>query len=425
MVLRQLLSSIKSKAPILWSRHVGRMHWRNNITVVGRRVFYSTSGQTWDVADAADGVGCVDLVTGENQWFCPTGADANELAIFGNVLIVGTDGRQVFAIDTESGTVLSKVELTSPVYSKPISVAADDAFIVVLSSAGEVLRYQSTSHAFKKIGTIPFRFRANPVSLDPIHGERRFLAASETGEIISVEVNDDGLEYAVLFQVKSTQSKSYPELTLEVTSVSNLVVCQDRVLVSYARNTSDETPPLLCFSLSTGEKLWDASPVKTLSKSRERLQIGNSRVAPIVWRNQVLSTFSYDGYLHAFSIETGRWIWKLRLDEGFFQNWSSPVLYGDWLYVARVHGVLSKINLAKRQIAGSVSVEIMRKLETSESISKFSVDPDYWPNELSYLENSGPYPAQMLTAGICSTPTISEGKIVVGTVSGILCCVPS
>src|SRR5262249_25609869 len=140
-------------------------------------------------------------------------------------------------------------------------------------------------------------------------------------------------------------------------------------------------------------------------------EFGNSRVVPAIWGNLLISTFSYNDAVHAFSVDTGKWIWRQRLDDSYFQNWSSPVVFDGLLYVARINGVLSVIDLRTRKLLSSYSVEVF-ETPTTEQQNPDEVGP--WPtNSVDF--KAGPYPSQRIIAGICSTPTIWKGTILIGT----------
>jgi outer membrane protein assembly factor BamB len=417
-MIGQPLSRLKRQDALLWSLELGRMHSRNNIVVADDLAVLTTSGEHWNKPDNRDGVYCVDLKTGRKVWFSHTESDANEVSLIGNVALVGTDGGKAFAISADTGSTLKAIGLDSPILTKAIELQTSQGRIaILLSKAGDVVQYDIARNKFAVIGTIPFSFRANPVSITA----NSFLAGSESGFVLRVEIKDERVDWKQVFQVTPHKSSGSYNYDLQIKGISSIVVVEDRAILSYARDTYDRRPPILCFSLKTGQKLWDAGRVKSATKTDDQT-FGNARITPARWKNLILSTFSYNESVHAFSLETGKWIWRVRLDDSYFQNWSSPVVDDDRLYVARVNGVLSVIDLNVRKMLSTYSVEVFETANDTGARATFSDASKPWPNSAEGLESKGPWPHQELIAGICSTPAIWKDKILIGTVSGHLRC---
>lgn len=413
-MIGQPLSDLKRINALRWAVDVGRMHSRNNIFVLGDKAFLSSSGEDWNTPDPKDGVYCVDLRLGEVIWFTPTQSDANEVSLIQNVLLVGTDDGAAFAINAEDGSVLSRFRTDNPIYSRAIELETPSASIAVLISyGGDVVQYDFRSNRFNAIGKVPYGVRANPAKIAP----NSFLVGSEVGLISKVEILAERVQVDPIFRIESHKASGTYDFNLEIRGISSIVVVGDRVIISYSRNTYDRRPPIACFSLKTRRKLWDAGRIRTLSKNNS-VEFGNSRVVPAIWDEQVISTFSYNESVHGFSLETGKWIWRQRLDDSYFQNWSSPVEHNGMLYIARINGVLSVLDIETKKMLASYSVEVF------DFSSEISIEEDGWgPWPINAIDmKSGPDPSQRIVAGICSTPAIWEENILVGTVSGKLCC---
>lgn len=412
-MIGQPLSELKRASALLWSLDVGRMHSRNNIVVVEDRAFLSSSGEQWNSSDKKDGVYCINLSSGAIDWFSPTSSDANEIAIIGNTLLVGTDAGDVFAFDADTGATISKIQTDSSVYVRAIDLEHSRKRTgILVSHAGDVIQYDCETRDFSRIGSIPFGIRANLAKTAP----SSFLAGSDTGLVVLVEWDGIELNWRSVFEVLPHKATSRPDM-LAVRGISSIVVSGDRVVVCYSRETYDRRPPIVCFSLRSGKKVWDAGRVQTASKT-DLPNFGNSRVVPVIWQNLLISTFSYNNAVHAFAVDTGKWVWRQRLDDDYFQNWSSPIVHDGLLYVARINGVLSVLDLRTRKILSSYSVEGFDLVENASAV-RHGDDP--WPTSSIDLK-SGPRPSQVVVAGICSTPAIWKGRILVGTVSGKLCC---
>jgi outer membrane protein assembly factor BamB len=415
-MIGQPLSALKRADALLWSVKVGRMHSRNNIVVRKNKAFLSSSGEQWNVPDELDGVYCVDLQTESTVWFARTYSDANEISLIGNVILVGTDQGKVFAINADTGAVLEEQTVRGPVYTSAIELEIADRQIgILISKVGEVVQYDVDANKFSILGALPHSIRANPAKIS----SNSFLVGSEEGAVTLVEIDEQQIKAKDVFDIPPHRASGPSDYSLHIRGISSIIALDDRVIVSYARNTYDRRPPILCFSLRTGKKIWDGGRIQTASKN-EAAHFGNSRVTPVVWKNLLISTFSYNDGVHAFSIETGKWVWRQRLDDSYFQNWSSPIVNEDLLYVARINGVLSIIDLRTKKLLSSYSVEVL-DVSLNSASPKISDGREPWPN--NHLEfESGPYPGQQIVAGICSTPAVWNGKILIGTTSGKLCC---
>jgi len=415
-MIGQPLSELKRANSLLWSVDVGRMHSRNNVVVRGDCAFLSSSGEEWNAPDRKDGVYCIDLRSESIVWFVGTHSDANEISLIGNILLVGTDKGETFAIDADAGRVLSKINMEEPVYTRAIELEMMQGRVgILISYSGRVIQYDLSKNDFSVIGQLPYLIRANPTKISA----KSFLVGSETGVVALVEVGQEHIRCERVFEVQPHKSSGTFDYYLQIRGISSILSIGDRVVVSYSRDTYDRRPPVLCFSLKTGKKIWDAGRVQTASKV-DVPEFGNSRVMPAIWDNLLISTFSYNDGVHAFSLETGKWVWRQRLDDSYFQNWSSPVVSDGLLYVARVNGVLSVLDLKTRKVLSSYSVEVF-DFSTNE-LSGIDHEGKTWPISRLDFESAGPHPKQKIVAGICSTPVIWRGMILIGTVSGKFYC---
>jgi hypothetical protein len=195
------------------------------------------------------------------------------------------------------------------------------------------------------------------------------------------------------------------DFILRNSGVQGVALVEDKILVSFARETSDPRPPIVCLDASSGEFIWKARLTGVSSE-----HIGNCRFPPVVWQGLVLSTFAYDGNLYAFDLTTGLTKWVLALDVGFFQNWAAPVLAGEFLYVPRINGVISRVNLQRRTILTTVTVGITPAIASDA------------PNNPGYFAGSDEqaYPGQTVLSGLCSTPLALGDKLYAGSVTGEL-----
>jgi hypothetical protein len=77
------------------------------------------------------------------------------------------------------------------------------------------------------------------------------------------------------------------------------------------------------------------------------------------------------------------------------------------------------VDLKTRKILSTYSVEVFDEMPTND-VSRSIDDQHPWPNNRFEIAK-GPGPAQVLLAGICSTPAVWDDKILIGTVSGKFC----
>ncbi|XUM19470.1 PQQ-binding-like beta-propeller repeat protein [Bradyrhizobium oligotrophicum S58] len=358
-MIGQPLSDLKRDNALLWSVDIGRMHSRNNIVVRDNHAFVSSSGKRWNAKDEKDGVYCIDLNLGTIVWFTQTNSDANEVTVLQDVVLVGTDEGRAFALDVKNGKLLRTFDATAAIYTRAVELErADHKTGVLVSYAGEIIEYDVDLNEFSLLATLPFPVRANPVRIE----KDTFIIGSETGSITLVKFDGKNTNWKTVFQLTPYKSSGTLDHHLKIKGISSLVVRGDRVVVSYSRDTYDRRPPMVCFSLSTGRKVWDAGRIPAASKT-DISEFGNSRVTPVLYGDLVISTFAYNDAVHAFSLSSGKWLWRQRLDASYFQNWSSPVEHRGFLYVARINGVLTVMNISTRKILSSYSVEHLRSVE--------------------------------------------------------------
>lgn len=395
-IFGKTLGELRTTSRVLWEQRPGQMHWRNNIVALGNRLYFSTSGTLWNEPDESDAVWCLDADSGATIWVVYTGSDANSISVDDGVVLVGTDGGTVWAIDANTGYVLSETLLTSPVVTRPVRIRRlGRSVALVIATDGEVIAYDYELRSWEAVGRLPFRVTASPVEW---HGD--LYVGTETNEVLRVRCDD--FDYKVVLRVSPQPKEHY---TLYPTGVQSLVLSGTNLLVSYSRETYDERPPVICLNASTGLQQWHARGVKTLSK-KHPVFYGNARTSPVVWRGLLLATFAYDDSLHAFDLRTGLGKWKVKLDDGRFQNWASPVIDGHTLYVPRVNGVISTVNLETQRLEEALSVETASPHSTEGSPRKDDLDP-----------------GDRLSFGLAASPIVARGRMFVGTVAGRLLCV--
>ncbi|NNU65107.1 PQQ-binding-like beta-propeller repeat protein [Rhizobium sp. WYCCWR 11152] len=426
MVSLQSLSSIFRTTKQRWATEIGTFHYRNNFIRKGNRLISSTSGSVWNSDDSADGVYCLDITSGEIIWKFNTDGDANGILEYNNVVVGGTDNGQIFALDLETGSLLAQHRSNTPFYGTPLVVQQDleDVFVSV-SYGGEIVLYKPREKLFVNFGLVRGDFRASPATSRALAAIGTFVLASESGELMRVALSESEAHPRFLHVLKDTPPSSGGNYLLRIKGIGSLLISESRIYVSYIRNTYDKHPPLCCIDVDTGEKIWDAKAVKTLSKKRR--DYGNARVLPVIFKDLLISTFGYSDSVHAFSLSTGRGEWMLRLDEGLLQNWASPVLSPTGrLFVPRVNGIIHEVDIPKLKVVNSISVEIGRYVSNDGYyVRKRHFGEDRWEgtNPITHesrLDRAGPNPSEILVSGLAATPIVFDDTLIVGGVSGQL-----
>lgn len=105
---------------IAWSIQIGVQGYSNTPIVTDDAVFVASQGNQHQRADERDGVYALDPATGAIRWHHPTDEDANGLTLAGDVLLVGTDGRQLVALDRATGAQKWVLVQDCQIYHAPV-----------------------------------------------------------------------------------------------------------------------------------------------------------------------------------------------------------------------------------------------------------------------------------------------------------------
>lgn len=401
---------------IKWTAEVGSLQWRNNLVLKDGHLIGSTSGSAWNRGDDADGVFSIDAATGRTRWFCRTGSDANELNVFGNTVVCGTDGGGLYAISADVGDVLAKVDLSEPIFARPIEFEplGMKRYIVAVSSTGRIFGYDEEEKEFVELGKIDAKVRANPLSTKYTERNNYFVVCTEGGDIMSVTLTSNGAKCDLIHSVNYLTPFSRTGFK-EAGIFANAAVNENNDLfVGFVRETYFPEPPLICVSI-------DKNSYAALKWRGQTVDLddgfGNVRAAPLLAKDEVILAPAYSDSVYAFSAETGRLRWTVRVGPSYFQQWSSPVLGSDGsVYLGRADGILVKINRQRQKVEWTLSASFGVQREVGGLLAKtkslFEITP---PRALD--------PGEIIEGGICATPLVHNGCIYVGTTSGTLMCV--
>ncbi len=337
-----------ARPEIAWKKQIGVQSWRNNPLFVGQNVYVGSSGSSWNEPDEADGLYAFDAQSGERKWFVPTDRDFNDVAYTDGLLVGGTDGGEVVAVSAMSGKPRWKAAVEGRVYGRPAYV---EGGVAVATGEGRLYLLELRNGA-----TIGEQVLDGPVRAGIASRDTDLWVATEAGSLYQFWV------FGSLGDPKSVTPVYYPDeygdLTLEAGAESPLrryealgqgrfsrasvyaqpVVLERKVILGFVRQTSYDYPAVATFT-DGGGLAWIGSD----AEDKVEDGFGNMRSAPALYENLVICGNPYSNSVYALSLEDGKVVWSTALGQPMFQHWSSPVVAGDAVYVARHDGYLHKL----------------------------------------------------------------------------------
>lgn len=401
-----------STARIRWKASLGHIHSRNNILRVdASRLLVSSAGLRWNEPDPADGVYCLDRQTGRVLWFANTNADANEIAIAGDSVIIPTDGGSVFVVSIDTGDVRQIHFVDDAVLGRPVVVEHFDGWTALLfTRRGTAWTFSNSSEYPRNVGSIDETIHATPVPL----ASGDLIVASEEGSILRCWFDKSIFETRKIGTLDYRGfSPSYPTrgfVPAKITATP--LVSRGRIYLGFARETYYLGLPLACLS-TRGGLLWQTGRVlddDPWGQAEEKdPNFGNIRTTPALIAGRLVVAPAYSDSMYFVDPMTGRVDGEVRVGELVFQQWSSPVPIGShYAAIGRVDGVLSIVDVLAGKLVASVS------LATAEP-EKLSRTHDDRPYEFM---NYSPTPGETPVGGICGTPLVQGNNVYVGTTSG-------
>lgn len=396
----QTISSIKSSSKIMWRKKLGRMHYQNNFITDGANLYFGTCGNIWNQSDPNDSVWALDASSGRTLWKTSVPGDCNKICLEDEHIVCGTDSGQLIAIKKKTGEIENIFLTEGPLIAGPINCKiSGHSYAVSVTQKGAVVAFDSATKEFLQF----FKVNANGFFSTIIADRSYIYGGTSKGEIYIIDLENK--QYKLLTTLPSKQLESF---VLKAEGVGAISQTKDLLFITYVRDTYDEDPPLLCLEKATGVIKWHAKGIKGRT-------FGNGRAAPAIIDQLIFCTFSYNEFLSVFSLETGELLNLIRLDDGPFQNWASPIATEQEIFVPRVNGVLIKVDPVNLAIRWSTSIDEIR----SGYIS-YDGNERAWPNTSDF--ETGPYPSEILLMGITCTPMATERFLYVGTVSGDVVC---
>lgn len=120
---------------IAWSIQVGIQGYANTVVATDDAVYVASQGDLHQREDGRDGVYAIDPETGAIRWRFATDQDANGLTLAGDVLIVGTDNRQLIGVNTSDGKQRWEITQDCQIYHAPV-VRDGTAYLIRTDEAG-------------------------------------------------------------------------------------------------------------------------------------------------------------------------------------------------------------------------------------------------------------------------------------------------
>jgi len=406
---------------ILWHRKIGVQSWRNNALIVGSHLFIGSSGQKWNEPDMADGIYAFDIKTGKQIWFVHSQNDFNDLAYMEGLIIGGSDAGEVFAVSAISGKVKWQQKLDGKVYAKPayldegVAVATGKGKLFLLNlNDGKVIdqvqldggvRAGMTAkgtdlwiatesgwvYQLTAFGTFNF-WRKIKVFYPDSFGRQLNESELPTGTMkYSYLGKDDNGE------VGFSEARFY----------AAPLILDDKIILGFVRDTYYSYPAVVAISSqSSGTKVaWFG----TDDSQKLGDTFGNIRFTPSEYKDLLIFGNPYSNKAYALSKQDGSLVWETSLGQPMFQHWPSPVVHGDYVYIARHDGYLHKLRAKDGKRLWSIF------LGDSESAGLiFRSDQDL-PGENLRTQWS-----PLRASPIFATPAVSGKYIVIGTGEGDL-----
>ncbi|KHD08765.1 hypothetical protein PN36_12690 [Candidatus Thiomargarita nelsonii] len=402
---------------IVWHRKIGVQSWRNNALIVGSYLFIGSSGQKWNEPDMADGIYAFDIKTGKQIWFVHSQNDFNDLAYMEGLIIGGSDAGEVFAVSAMSGKVKWQQKLDAKVYAKPAYL---DAGVAVATGKGKLFLLNLND------GKV-----IDQVQLDG--GVRAGMTAKGTNLWIATESGwvyqltafgtfNSWTKIKVFYPDSFGRQLNESELPTGTMKYSYLgkevgfsearfyaapLILDDKIILGFVRDTYYSYPAVVAISSQhSGTKIaWFGSD----DSQKLGDTFGNIRFTPSEYKDLLIFGNPYSNKAYALSKQDGTLVWETSLGQPMFQHWPSPVVHGDYVYIARHDGYLHKLRAKDGKRMWSIF------LGDSESAGLIFRSEQDLPGENLRTQWS-----PLRASPIFATPAVSGKYIVIGTGEGDL-----
>jgi len=406
---------------IVWHRKIGVQSWRNNALIVGSHLFIGSSGQKWNEPDMADGIYAFDIKTGKQIWFVHSQNDFNDLAYMEGLIIGGSDAGEVFAVSAMSGKVKWQQKLDAKVYAKPAYL---DAGVAVATGKGKLFLLNLNDGQVIDQVQLEGGVRAGMTA----KGTNLWIA-TESGwvyELTAFGTFNFWRKFKVFYPDYFGSKLNESELPTGTLKYSYLgkddngkvgfsearfyaapLILDDKIILGFVRETYYSYPAVVAISSqhSGTEVAWFG----TDDSQKLGDTFGNIRFTASEYKDLLIFGNPYSNKAYALSKQDGTLVWETSLGQPMFQHWPSPVVHGDYVYIARHDGYLHKLRAKDGKRMWSIF------LGDSDSAGLIFRSEQDLPGDNLRTQWS-----PLRASPIFATPAISGKYIVIGTGEGDL-----
>jgi outer membrane protein assembly factor BamB len=328
---------------IKWSVFIGKQKWKNTPLVLGNEIFVGSAGTKWNESDEMDGVYCINALSGHIKWFYPTNSDVNEVTYYDGTILTGCDSGLVICLSAKDGKLKWEKQMESGIVSKILKDTDFDSESFIAITYNGLVIFLDT-----KTGKTQYQLQIN----GHIIGTPRHIKKSYHS-LLYIQTME-GVIYKLAkqynnFEVIDNYPLHYPDQYSSETGYSSPqlystpIIDDHFIYVGYGRHTYYNSPPILCYDEETKEIVWYTSSDNTADS------FGNIRSNLAVYRDEIIFVHSYSNQLVAVSKTDGKVSWMIELGRTMFQQWATPVIDGDSIFIARYDGYLYKVNGQTKQ----------------------------------------------------------------------------
>ena len=214
-------------------------------------------------------------------------------------------------------------------------------------------------------------------------------------------------KYNIVDKIHIKYQTNFREEVLNSQLYSKPLVVNNTLFQGFIRDTYDDHPAIVCIDLKTKNVNWFSKDENNLST-----HYGNIRTELLEHGNEIIFIHPYSNELVGLSKENGEVTWKINLGRSMFQQWASPILDKDFIYIPRHDGYLYKVNI------------ITKKIEWGMYLGEARDAGAVLNNEQTLINEEESTDWEIYKGfSLLSTPAISKDNIIVGSDEGYLYCI--
>lgn len=427
---------INSSPQIKWQTYIGKQKWKNTPLILGDDIFVGSAGDEWNSPDEKDGVYCLNIHTGRVKWFYPTNSDVNKISFYDGLILGGCDDGRFFCISSRTGKEKCTVKLDSGIVSSVYKKAEHLFIVVTYKGTLYIINTEKANiHGYINIGSnvmgdialIEDGYKTD-VHIPTVDGLIIILSDREPfspedfkDRKNAIKVRNNTLKdfermvkeqnfcsFRIVEEIKVEYPDEHSDTNYSISELySKPLITENKIYQAFARQTYYSYPAIISINKITGEINWFANDNKNLSN-----HYGNIRTELVEFNNQIIFIHPYSNELVGISKNNGEVQWVTKLGRGMFQQWSSPIVYKENIYIARHDGYLYKVNgktkqrewgmyLGEAEDAGVVFNDEQSLINENERVD--------WDIKKGFP--------------LFSTPSASKGNLIIGSDEGYLYCI--